>query len=51
MGMLDEIAIYNRVLTEDEIVQAANGRLPEVNLAVEYSHKLSTTWGDIKKSH
>jgi hypothetical protein len=29
-GMLDEIAIYNRILTEDEIKQAANGWLPEV---------------------
>jgi hypothetical protein len=51
VGMLDEIAIYNRVLTEDEIVQAANGKLPEVNLAVENFHKLSTTWGGIRKSY
>jgi len=49
-GLLDEIAIYNRILTNDEISQAANGKLPEVKgLAVDRTEKLSTTWGDIRK--
>ena len=48
IGMLDEIAIYNRLLTEDEIIQAANGKLPEVSLAVEYSDRFATTWGRVK---
>jgi len=49
-GLLDEIAIYNRILTNDEISQAGNGKLPEVKgLAVEHSEKLAITWGDIKK--
>ena len=48
IGMLDEIAIYNRLLTEDEIIQAANGKLPEVKLTVEYSDRFPTTWGHVK---
>ncbi|MBC8233835.1 LamG domain-containing protein [bacterium] len=50
-GMLDEIAIYNRVLTEDEIKQAANGKLPEVSTAVAPSDKLTTTWGHVKGNY
>jgi len=50
-GMLDEIAIYNRILTEDEIKQAANGILPEAKgFAVKYLSKLAITWGSIKKN-
>ena len=49
-GLLDEIAIYNRILTNDEITQSANGKLPEVKgLAVNRIEKLANTWGDIKK--
>ena len=51
-GMLDEIAIYNRVLTEDEIKQAANGRLPETKgVAVAPLDKLATTWGSVKGNY
>ena len=50
-GMLNEIAIYNRVLTEAEIKQAANGNLPEVSAAVMPFDKLTTTWGRIKKNY
>jgi len=48
-GMLDEIAIYNRILTPDEIKQAAKGKLPEVSTAVEYFGKLAITWGSVKR--
>jgi len=49
IGLLDEIAIYNRILTEDEIGQAINGKLPETKGAnVSLKHSLSTCWGDIK---
>jgi len=49
-GMLDEIAMYNRALTDDEIKQAANGRLPEVKgAAVDRLYKLAITWGSIRK--
>ena len=50
-GMLDEIAIYNRILTEAEIKQAANGKLPEVNTSVTSADKLTTTWGHIKENY
>lgn len=49
-GLLDEIAIYNRILTNDEVTQAANGKLPEIKgLAVKHSEKLAITWGNIKE--
>jgi len=43
-GMLDEFAIYNRVLTETEIQQDMNGIL-----SVSRSGKLSTTWSYLKR--
>jgi len=49
VGMLDEIAMYNRLLTEDEIIAAANGNLPEVNTSVMYLDKSYTTWGTVKE--
>lgn len=49
-GILDELAIYNRVLTQNEITQAVSGNLPEISKAVEYSDKLATAWGNIKKT-
>jgi hypothetical protein len=50
LGMLDEIAIYNRFLTEDEIVEAGNCKLPEVvGVAVEHADKLTTAWGCLKR--
>jgi len=48
-GMLDDMAIYNRVLTEAEIKSAANGKLPEL-ADVEPLSKLATTWANIKKN-
>jgi hypothetical protein len=49
-GMLDEIAIYNRILTPDEIKQAAKGKLPEISTAVECFDKLTIMWGSIKRN-
>jgi len=42
-GMIDDVRIYNRILTEDEIAQAMEGRA-----AVEFSGKLATKWGVLK---
>lgn len=45
-GIIDEVALYNRVLSLDEIqrdMEAVGGA------AVEPSSKLAVTWGDIKK--
>ena len=45
-GLIDEVAVYNRALSEDEISQnfAADG------LAVQPTNKLALTWGEIKVS-
>jgi beta-fructofuranosidase len=43
-GALDELVIYNRVLTDAEISENMNG----VIMAVDGSGKLSTTWSAIK---
>lgn len=42
-GSIDEVAIYSRVLTEDEIKRDMRGVF-----AVQASGKVSTTWADIK---
>lgn len=46
-GAIDELAIWNVVLSEDEIEQLTNG----VILAVHSKGKLSTTWCGIKSVH
>jgi len=47
MGVIDEIAIYSRALTVDEI--AAD--MLELGAAVEASNKVSSTWGRIKAKY
>jgi hypothetical protein len=47
-GLIDEVAIFNVVLTEDDIKDIMNKGL-EGMTAVSPSGKLTTTWGDIKK--
>ncbi|MGB9595363.1 MAG: LamG domain-containing protein [Candidatus Poribacteria bacterium] len=44
-GALDELVIYKRALTEDEIKQNMN---EGINFAVNKTGKLSTTWATIK---
>ena len=45
-GLIDELAIYNYALSEDEIAKAMDGQLPGV--AVEAVGKLVAMWGAIK---
>lgn len=45
-GKIDNVRIYNRVLTEDEVIQ--NFEAESDTLTVEPIDKLSTTWGRIK---
>jgi len=45
-GMIDEVLIYNGVLSEDDIKEAKKG-LSSL-LGVEQSRKLAITWGNIK---
>ncbi len=44
-GVIDEVAMYDRPLSEDEIQQDMEGAI----LSVEASGKLATTWGNLKK--
>ncbi|MFC1712425.1 LamG domain-containing protein [Candidatus Poribacteria bacterium] len=46
-GLYDELRIWNRVLTDVEVQQAANGKMP--GAAVEPEGKLSITWAELKK--
>lgn len=46
-GMIDEVAIYNRTLTQDDIQTLATKGL--AGAAVESVGKLSVTWGEMKK--
>jgi hypothetical protein len=48
IGKVDEVRVYNRVLTEKEI--ANNFTVKSNKLAVEPSGKLATCWGVIKKN-
>ena len=43
-GIIDEVAVFNRVLSEAEIQRAMPGDI----LAVDANRKLSTTWGRLK---
>ena len=45
LGIIDEVRLYNRVLTEDEITKVMDSE----SLDVEPSGKLALTWGQIKK--
>ena len=47
-GLIDEVAIYGRVLTEDEIRRDME---VGVLLSVQASGKLSTTWAEIKTQY
>ena len=46
-GMVDEVAVYNRPLSEGEIKGAMEG-FSKVILGVDPSSKLATTWGELK---
>ena len=49
---VDEVGVFSRVLSNNEIVSIMRGGLDEVvaALSVEPAEKLSTTWGEIKTS-
>jgi len=49
-GIVDEVLVVKRALTDDEIRRHFNGGLAGV-LAVKPSGKLPITWGSIKASH
>ena len=44
-GIIDEVMIFDRALSEDEILQLATQ-----GLNVEAANKLTTTWGKMKRA-
>lgn len=44
-GLLDELLVYDRALTENEVVKVMNSKNI---LAVDAAGKLATTWGELK---
>ena len=49
-GIIDEVLFWDRVLTEDEVAELADGGRPDLGIvAVEPSGKLGTLWGAMKQ--
>lgn len=46
-GLIDEVRIWSKVLTPDEVKKAMDGTLVS-NIAVEKENKLPTVWGQLK---
>lgn len=44
-GIIDEVRIYNRPLTQEEVM---NNYQSQIGLAVEHKDKLPTFWGTLK---
>ena len=51
MGMIDDVIIWDRALSEDEVKELGSGTRPEKALAVKAEGKLATTWGKVKSYH
>ena len=47
LGLIDEMRIWNRALTEEEVIEQMNKGHFEL-LPVDPRHKLTTTWGTLK---
>ncbi|MFC1716891.1 LamG domain-containing protein [Candidatus Poribacteria bacterium] len=45
-GILDEVQVWNKAMTEDEIMELYQSPLP--SSAVSWEGKLATTWGNLK---
>jgi len=48
-GMIDEVAIFNKALSEDDINEIMNSGLRITVATVDSKDKLAATWGDIKR--
>ncbi|MBD3182554.1 hypothetical protein GF312_09700 [Candidatus Poribacteria bacterium] len=47
-GVIDEVSIFNRALTEDEVMDLFEGTIKEQYAAVSSDGKLASTWASIK---
>ncbi len=50
-GIIDDVIIWDRALSEEEVEELASGARPEQALAVKAQGKLATTWGKVKSYH
>ena len=50
-GMIDDVIIWDRALSEDEVADLASGERPDKALAVKAEGKLATSWGKVKSYH
>jgi len=48
-GIIDEAVIYNRALSEDEVMKLYEGVIKKRVVAVESAGKMTTTWGALKE--
>ena len=49
-GLIDEVYIWDRALTEEEVTELGQGARPTKALAVESHGKFTTTWAQIKST-
>lgn len=47
-GVFDEVRIYDRALTEEEVIHNYESG---IGLGVEATEKLPTVWGALKRGH
>ncbi len=50
-GIIDDVIIWDRALSEDEVADLASGERPDKALAVKAEGKLTTSWGKVKSYH
>ena len=50
-AMIDDVIIWDRALSEDEVADLASGKRPDKALAVKAEGKLTTTWAKVKTYH
>ena len=50
-GMIDDVIIWDRALSEAEVEELGSGKRPDKALAVKAEGKLATTWGKVKSYH
>ena len=50
-GIIDDVIIWDRALSEDEVEDLANESRPDKALAVKAEGKLTTSWGKVKSYH
>ena len=48
-GLIDEVGIFNGVLSADDVSAIMTGGLAQEATAVELAEKLAVTWGGLKK--